>query len=191
MRERMKSTKVKKKTGKNLITSEGWKHCFNILLFMKASDLIRILAIKEMGNNTARNWKSWLIFCLNDHTCQGGWGKYIWVACHSVNNRHRTQRLLSSTDSEDCFPLFLIKRQKAIDKSSECSSRSTASQRQILSYLLKKHPGPSHIHTHIAPPLLPAELHRATDVTKGHRDCKQTHFLHPHQSFKKADSPKH
>ena len=100
----------------------------------------------------------------------------IWVACHSVKSRPQTQRLSSSPDSEDCFPLFPTKTLKAIHESSESCSTYTAT----LSHLLKKDNPPPHTHTNTHLTLLPAELHRATDVMKGHRDYKQTHFLPSH-----------
>lgn len=99
-----------------------------------------------MWNNTARNCQSWLIFRLNNHTCQGGWGKNVSIGCHSVGSRHRTQRVLSSTDRGKCFPLFLIRRQRAIHKSSESCSRSTASQRPDSAIGWRKTP-PPHTHT--------------------------------------------
>lgn len=61
-----------------------------------------------------------------------------------------------------------------------------SSSKATLSHLFKNNP-PSHKHTLNAPPLLLGELHRAKDVMKGHRDCKQTHNI----DQLKADSPKH
>lgn len=93
------------------------------------------LAIEIMWKNTARNCQSWLIFHLNGHTSQEGWRKYIWASCHSVNNRPPTQWLLSSTDSEDWFPLFLIKGEQK-QNINHCSAAPDTQ-------LLKGHPQPS------------------------------------------------
>ena len=130
----------------------------------------------KIWKNTARHFQNWLIFCLNNHTCQRGGGKHICIACHSVNTNPQTQRPPSSCDGEKCFPLFLIRGCQEINETPERCSWSTASQRATLSHLSKgERHSFQHLHNEYYSLPLPAdtELQVSWKATgTGNEPCK-------------------